>query len=479
MSADLAGKTPRKLNAFELSMLRNSAFPDSMCVPPELGVINSAVVFKKFPSRKTLLDNVSENFGRFVRFRSVLDPESGNVTPHDFNIDNHVVDYRGEKLSPGRKGVLEGLDWSSARRMDMSKPLWEVIVFERAEDPFVVFRCHHSIGDGFSISDAFKLGLRDEAGNPAEILRKAPKDHGHVPLWRKALVPFRAIGKGVSAVAAFFSAASLPHRAYETENAFSPVAPKKAGNVYSGKRVNVMVPDVSLAFVKELKNTANATLNDVILAVFSGAVRRYNLQMEEAQAGSADDVALLRGWASMRRAPVMRALVPFGFPKTTDPNDPDAMDNCIAFLSVPLAVGSSTETDRVAQINKVMGKIKNSMKAVVNLWTVNKLNPCLPKSEQVKLAGGTFARHSVVFSNLPGPHKPVYWGGGEITHIIPCFLNVLPQVILFSYAGKITMTLTVDPEFKGDVFAECYKQQFRELADELGVSSDAAFPVTR
>jgi hypothetical protein len=41
------------------------------------------------------------------------------------------------------------------------------------------------------------------------------------------------------------------------------------------------------------------------------------------------------------------------------------------------------------------------------------------------------------------------------------------------------MTLTVDPEIKGDVFAECYKQQFRELADELGVSSDAAFPVTR
>ena len=37
--------------------------------------------------------------------------------------------------------------------------------------------------------------------------------------------------------------------------------------------------------MKELKNTANATLNDVILAVFSGAVRRYNLQMEEAQAG--------------------------------------------------------------------------------------------------------------------------------------------------------------------------------------------------
>ena len=29
------------------------------------------------------------------------------------------------------------------------------------------------------------------------------------------------------------------------------------------------------------------------------------------------------------------------------------------------------------------------------------------------------------------------------------------KVILFSYAGKITMTLTVDPEFKGDVFVEC------------------------
>jgi hypothetical protein len=85
----------------------------------------------------------------------------------------------------------------------------------------------------------------------------------------------------------------------------------------------------------------------------------------------------------------------------------------------------------------------------------------------------------VVFSNLPVPEKPVYWGGKEIKNIVASFLNVLPQVILFSYAGKITMSMTVDPDFSGDVFVECYKEEFRALADELGVSHDNAFPAFR
>merc|ERR1719159_1476200 len=105
------------------------------------------------------------------------------------------------------------------------------------------------------------------------------------------------------------------------------------------------------------------------------------------------------------------------------------------------------------------------MKPFVNLWTVNSLNPMLPRSEQVKLAGGTFARHSGVFSNIPGPDKPVYWGGREIKTIVASFVNVLPQVILFSYAGKITMSMTIDPDVVNqDVFVECYKEEFRQLA---------------
>jgi hypothetical protein len=234
MGADLEGKTPQKLNAFELNLLRNDAFPASMNVPPELSVITAATVFEKLPSRKILEANLLDSFGRFVRFRSVFNPESGEVVPCDFDVKNHLVDYRGEKLSPGRAGVLEGIDWCSAKKLDFSKPLWEVVMFDRPVDPFCVARFHHTIGDGFSISDAFKLALTDEAGNPAEIVRKAPEGRRHVSLWRKALLgPPKLLWRSCKAVAAFASAATLPHRPFETENAFSPVAPKKAGNVYS------------------------------------------------------------------------------------------------------------------------------------------------------------------------------------------------------------------------------------------------------
>jgi hypothetical protein len=171
----------------------------------------------------------------------------------------------------------------------------------------------------------------------------------------------------------------------------------------------------------------------------------------------------------------MRALVPFGFPPTRD--EPDALENDFAFLSAPLPVGEATSTERVAAVNEAMNGLKNSMKAPVALWLVKQLQPKMPTSQGHQLSKSVFQRHSVVYSNLPGPAEPLFFKGSRVLDVQLVVNNVLPQVLVFSYAGRVTATMTVDPaQFDAELFSRAYETEFRQLAEELGVPDGGKTP---
>merc|ERR1719207_2259 len=165
------------------------------------------------------------------------------------------------------------------------------------------------------------------------------------------------------------------------------------------------------------------------------------------------DAPFLKGKLTAARAPRMRALVPFGIPSTD--TGPDALCNRFAFLSAKLAVAEGSTQSRVMATNKVMTKIKQSMQAAAGLWLANSVNPRLPLAMAQDTGKGIFARHSVVFSNVPGPAEPVFFCGRKVTDILNAYNNVLPQVILVSYDGVVRCTLSADPaDVDGSVLAE-------------------------
>ena len=58
--------------------------------------------------------------------------------------------------------------------------------------------------------------------------------------------------------------------------------------------------------------------------------------------------------------------------------------------------------------------IKKSPIAFVQLWIQSNLLPLLPKFLQQNTALDLFKRHSMVFSNVPGPDKATFFAGEKI-----------------------------------------------------------------
>ena len=104
-----------------------------------------------------------------------------------------------------------------------------------------------------------------------------------------------------------------------------------------------------------------------------------------------------------------RALVPVAFPRpkkeTADPTL--ALRNYWAFISCRLPIGVEGVKDRLAACHRSMEHIKGSLAGPIQMWLQTNLLPLLPKSLQRKTGHDVFSRHTLVFSNVPGPPVPI------------------------------------------------------------------------
>lgn len=80
----------------------------------------------------------------------------------------------------------------------------------------------------------------------------------------------------------------------------------------------------------------------------------------------------------------------------------------------------------------------------------------------------------MVFSNVPGPSDLISLCGEEVVGMQILFPNILPTVILISYAGGIYFTMNLDDdEMPGaaEELPKYYLEELRELAGEYGVDT--------
>jgi hypothetical protein len=238
----------------------------------------------------------------------------------------------------------------------------------------------------------------------------------------------------------------------------------------SGRRAVVLVPSHSLQFIKDCKDAAGVSVNDILQSATAGAMRRY-CEMQ-------GDPLFEPGEES---SAVFRALVAVSIPKDFGPDhdEKDKLTNNFCFCSADMPVGAATALERVDATNLQMSKLKSSMQPVMAQFIVNDLGPLLPKSVVQATARDLFACHSLVFSNMQGPAETVYIAGQKLVGAQAVFYNAIPQVLVSSYNERIFFNLTVDPEVvqNRETFTQCYFDELRELASELGVTSDLAVDV--
>lgn len=357
-----------------------------------------------------------------------------------FNLFYHV-----RHTSLPRPGDLRRLKRLCGRilsqKLDETKPLWEVWVVEGIEgDRFaLIAKTHHCMVDGVSGMDLLTLILRPtpDAGLEATVPwvpREAP---GPTRLlaheaFRRATAPLRLLGAAAAAVRDPLGAAAgtLGQIRASIElfgRAFSPTSATLL-NPLIGPHRRFDWLHMDLDAVKAVKARLGGTVNDVVLAIAVGALRRFLVRR------GVDPHPLH-----------LRALVPVSVRRA---DQRGTLGNRVANYLADLPVGEPDPATRLAKIVATTGALKRSGEAAANElfeeignWTTTAV-----LSEIMRLATRSRA-YNVVVTNIPGPPMPLWLLGARLEEgypMVPLFENQAVGFALFSYAGGLYWGVNAD-----------------------------------
>jgi len=389
--------------------------------------------------------------------------------------DRFQLDYHVRHTSLPRPGSEEQLKRLSARVMqqhlDRERPLWEIWIAEGLDkDRFaLISKVHHCMVDGISGVDLLKVLMtvspellpHDEpprfvprpAPSPLELTRHEWMRRAALPLgaWRDLRGLFREaedarreLGVRLRAAAETLGATL---RSASTTPLNRPIGPHR--------RYDWMTMD--LADVKAVRKALGGSLNDVVLTVVTGAVRRF-LERRGVRAAGLD----------------FRVMAPVSV-RSTD--ESGALGNRVSAWVVPLPLGEDDPREQLAAIAGRTAELKESKSAVgaevltqVAEWTPSNLLALGARNATRLLP------FNMVVTNVPGPQIPMYLAGAPMTEVyphVPLMDNLGLGIALLSYNGRIHWGFNADWDVVPDL--DLFVADTREALAEL---LRAARPVT-
>jgi WS/DGAT/MGAT family acyltransferase len=364
---------------------------------------------------------------------------------------------------PGDERVLKRLVGRiMSQPLDRKRPLWEMWVVEGLDgDRFAfVTKTHHCMIDGISGADLMSVLLDPTPDAPMSAPQPwtpAPAPSGARLVLdaalRRAAQPGEALRaayglaraprtrlRGVADAAAGLAEAFAP--------AFSPVS-RTPLNVEVGPHRRFDWTAMRVADLKAVKNVLGGTLNDVVLATVSGALRAFFTRR------GLDPDALN-----------VRAMVPVS---VRSEDERGALGNRVTQLTAALPVELAQPPARLAAVRRTLAGLKESRQALggevltaISEWTVPNL-----LVQAARLASRA-RPYNLVVTNVPGPQIPLYFQGALMQTaypVVPLFENLALVVGLFSYNGGLFWGINGDWEQLPDLhdFVLALEHAFAEL----------------
>ncbi|MFD6397421.1 wax ester/triacylglycerol synthase family O-acyltransferase [Nocardia sp. NPDC060249] len=420
------------------SNLMNIAHLDIFRLPPDAGpdfVSNMVEDLSTYTSATSPFDRRLDSalVSRVLpRWRSVDAPDI------DYHLQRHVLPAPGGQRELGALvSRLHGIP------MDRSHPLWQLHVIEGLDDGRVAMyvKGHHALLDGVATVRLARKVMSDdpdERGRPAIWAyreaggrrRRTEPPGGGLPtvasLWRLLNAPVRVAADqltGVQAISRMYTGLSAPDPALIKPYSAPPSILN--GPITAERRIATQSFD--LARITALAQHCGGTINDVILAVCSGGLRRYL-----AEIGELPESSLIAG-------------MPMSFrPKDSD----DAEGNATTMALATLATDVDDVRERVSSIVASTVAAKEHMSrmssAAVMAYTGMLMAPF-----GAGLVLGVSSRippmFNVVISNMPGPSKPLHYNGLTLEEwhavSIPLDGQAL-NITILSYANRLNLCVT-------------------------------------
>ena len=364
-----------------------------------------------------------------------------------FNLEYHV---RHTALpSPGTEEQLRALAGRLfSQRLDRSKPLWELYLVQGLEGNrfAVINKTHHCLVDGVSGVDITTV-LFDTSPTPtpvgaepwtpgpeptgATLVAKGARELAGLPMRvaRRALHAARHPGETVDELRE--AAEGLGNIAWK----FANPPPPTPLNVPIGPHRRVQWIRMPLTDLKDIKNALGGTVNDVFLAVVSGALahtlRRRGVRTEGLE---------------------LRGIVPVSIRADEQRG---ALGNRITAMLGPLPVYARDAMERLRIVSAAMQGLKESKQAV-GAEALTRLQDFAPPTILAQASRLNFSTraYNLLVTNVPGPQFPLYLIGREMQELMPVpFLA--PEralaVAIMSYNGAVTIGLMGDYDAMADL----------------------------
>ncbi|WP_336165334.1 wax ester/triacylglycerol synthase family O-acyltransferase [Acinetobacter ursingii] len=343
----------------------------------------------------------------------------------EFDLDHH---FRHVSLPhPGRiRELLIYISQEHSTLIDRAKPLWTCNIIEGIEgNRFAMyFKIHHAMVDGVAGMRLIDKSLSDD-----------PTEKSIVPPWcvegkrakrlkeskpgriKKVLMGLKDQLQATPRVMQELSQTLLKDFGRNPDYVSSFQAPSSILNQRVSSSRRFAAQSFELDRFRHIAKALDVTINDIVLAVCSGALREYLISHQ-----------------SLPNKPLI-AMVPASL--RSDDSD---VSNRITMILANLATHKDDPLERLQTIRRSVQNAKQRFKRMTSDQILN-YSAVVYGPAGLNILSGMMPKHqafNLVISNVPGPREPLYWNGAKLDALYPA------SIVLDGQALNITMTSYLD-----------------------------------
>jgi len=364
------------------------------------------------------------------------------------------------------------------RCVDLSRPLWDIHVVDGVDRVdgvpsgafALVMKCHHAAMDGATSVKINETLHSTESGRRGSPVPEYAGPERQPTRWE---LLSRGVGNGISQpvrsalalgkLAPIMADMLIGDRILDSGSPDSklPAVPQTRFNARVSRHRVMDACFLDLDAVKALRGaSAGATLNDVAVAIFGGALREY-----------------LSGHDELPAAP-LRALMPMALPQ---PAEPGELGNELTFTFVNLGTDIADPLERLGLVvaSADVAKANMSKRGFRLTENIFEMTPGMLVAPVVRLSAifnngerGAFANVGV--SNVAGPPQPVYLAGCKMVRMAsaapaPDGMGLVNYMTSYADHANLGYSACRDMIPDPEHYTDCIRESFQALWERSGV----------
>lgn len=381
------------------------------------------------------------------------------VDDEDFQLRRHLRRV-GVPAPGGRRELADICGYIAGLPLDRDRPLWEMWVLEggaRASAVAVLLKVHHAVVDGVAGANLLaqlcsvepdapppQPGRGAGRGNPLQIAASGLLGFALRPLRLATVVP-----------ATMLTLARTALRARDGRTMAAPFsAPPTPFNGAVSRLRNIAYTQLDMRDVKRVKDRFGVTVNDVVVALCAGVLRRFLLER-----GELPDQPLV-------------ATVPVSVRDKSD--RPGRNQTTWMFCRVESQIGDPAERIRAVAAGNAAAKDHTAAigPTLLHDWTqfggptmfgaAMRILPRIPISHS--------PAYNLILSNVPGPQTQLYFLGCHVDAMYPMgpiIGSAGLNITVMSLNGELGIGIIACPDLLPDLWdiADAFPDALKELLE--------------